>query len=182
MQFYQSSVKAYLACRMLLCTAYLSGVALYNAHLSIECLLKSLTAKHSVQPAFEHDLTNLNKKLIDLTSDPDLKDESFLEYLSELNPYQELGRYGALSRPANDPGRVDTPELKAFGVTLIQPSSEIRLLDRYFKMLHDKLNPNNDPIELIIEGRKDTTMSHDWKLPMDVQSVLLTNNESFNKK
>ena len=179
--FYDSGVKAYITSRLLLASNYLAPVGLYNAHLAVECLLKSLIAQTEHKPPLKHDLIVLNQKLYSVTKDADLTAVSHIEALKHLNPFQELGRYGSLAREQFDPDRIDTPGFKAFGVMTYQPSSEIKRIDKLFSALRSKAEVDYDPVAQIITDQQESFICQQWKLPIPIQEVLLHQNDSLKK-
>lgn len=171
--FHEQAIQAYISSRILLSTTTLFPVGLYNAHLACECMLKSLTAQSGTQPAFEHNLLKLNATLKVVTNDDTLDEQRYLQILSWLNPYQELGRYGALSRPQNDPNRVDAGPIKVRGAVASQPSHDIKEIDFMFTFLRSKSLITNDIVSKIIKGQ----VVNGWNFPVSVEEAVLAQND-----
>ncbi len=171
--FHTQAVQAYISSRMLLSTTTLFPVGLYNAHLACECILKSLTAQAGTQPALKHDLLVLNTALSAISNDDELDSSRYIEALNWLNPYQELGRYGALARPQNDPQRVTTGPILVRGAVASQPSHDIKEVDYVFSSLREKSTEINDIINKITKGEE----INGWNFPVSVEEVVLAQNE-----
>jgi len=171
--FHEKAVQSYIASRLLISTSYLFPVGYYNAHLACECMLKSLTAQAGSQPVVKHDLLLLSSNLQALTNDSDFSLERYMSVLSWLNPYQELGRYGALARPQNDPDRSTEGPLQLRGAVASQPSHDIREIDYVFSLLRSKSSQSNDIISKIL--RSETVSG--WNYPITIEEVVLAQND-----
>jgi len=171
--FHEQAVQAYISSRMLLATTSLFPMGLYNAHLACECMMKSLTAQAGRQPAQKHDLILLNANLHELINDNDLLKQEHIRILTWLNLYQELGRYGALARPQNDPDRGTLGLMQVRGAVSSQPSSDIKDIDLEFSQLRNKSSISNDMISKIIAGET----VRGWNFPVPVDEVVLAENE-----
>lgn len=176
--FQEQAVQAYVSSRMLLATTSLFPVGLYNAHLACECMLKSLTAQSGSQPVQKHDLLLLNTNLQTATNDADLMDQEYIRILTWLNPYQELGRYGALARPQNDLERVTSGPIQVRGAVSSQPSHDIKDIDRMFSLLRSKSSVANDMISKIVNGE----VVSGWNFPVAVEEVVLAQNEYIQRQ
>jgi len=167
--FQESAIKSYLASRLLISTTYLAPIGLYNAHLAVECLLKSLIAQKGVKPRLTHDLVKLLDDLKELNDHEALQEARLKDFGKRLNPYQELGRYGALAQAKNDPDRKDGGNLQVRGAMTYQPSSDIKDVDYAVSTLLS-LSEDNTPLLTVIAQRQ-------WNLPISIKEVLLTQNE-----
>jgi len=170
--FYEQAVQAYIASRMLLATTTLFAVGIYNAHLACECLLKSLTAQAGTQPVQKHDLHLLNANLKAVTNDDELDGERYKKVLTWLNPYQELGRYGALAKPQNDPNIVVSGLVQLRGAVASQPRHDIEEIDYVFALLRTKSTVTNDIVSKIIRGEAVSG----WNFPISIEEVVLAQN------
>jgi hypothetical protein len=170
--FHEQAVKAYISSRLLVSTTYLAPVGLYSAHLACECLLKALTAQAGTQPATKHDLLVLNANLEAVTGNK-LGDARYLRVVAWLNPYQELGRYGALARPQHDPNRKDTGPLLVRGAVSSQPSQDIKDIDYVFDLLRGKLNVLDDVIGRIEKSQP----VQGWDFPVPIEEAVLAQND-----
>jgi hypothetical protein len=171
--FHTQAVQAYLSSRMLLSTTTLFPVGLYNAQLACECILKALTAQADVQPVLKHDLLLLNANLKQATDDDELSIERYVQILTCLDPYQELGRYGALARAQNDPDRVSDGSVQVRGAVSTQPSYDIKEIDYVFNLLRNKSTEMNDIISKVVGGLP----VNGWNFPVSVEEVVLAQND-----
>lgn len=167
--FQESAIKSYLASRLLVSSNYLAPIGLYNAHLAIECLLKSLISQKKVKPRFSHDLLVLLEDIKKANKDKTLDESRLKQAFERLNPYQELGRYGALAQAKNDPFRKDDGNIQVQGVIDYQPSYDIREIDYAVSTLLS-LSTNNSPLLSEIGKRQ-------WNLPIPFEEVLLAEND-----
>lgn len=175
--FHQSSIQSYVAARMMVATNYLAPIGFYNAHLACECMLKSLTAQAGTQPKPKHDLMFLLDELKTVNHADVLSDEELSRVFEWLNPYQELGRYGALARAQHDPERKDEPNLKAYGVIGYQASAAIRDIDYAFGVLYELSDIGSDLITELQQGR--TTKL--WKYPIPLDEIVFFQNQALTK-
>ena len=175
--FHQNSIQSYVAARMMVATNYLAPIGFYNAHLACECILKSLTAQAGVEPKFGHDLMFLLGELKTASSAEVLNDNKLTEVFEWLNPYQELGRYGALARAQHDPERKDDPNLKAYGVISYQASTAIRDIDYAFGVLYGLSGSDSDLITELQHGQ--TTKL--WKYPIPLDEIVFFQNQALTK-
>jgi hypothetical protein len=162
---------------MMVATNYLAPIGFYNAHLACECMLKSLTAQAGVEPKFGHDLMALLGELKSANSADVLNDDKLREVFEWLNPYQELGRYGALARAQHDPERKDDPNLKAYGVVGYQASAAIKDIDYAFGALYGLSDMDSDLITELRQGR--TTKL--WKYPIPLDEIVFFQNQTITK-
>jgi HEPN domain-containing protein len=167
--FQDSAIKSYLASRLLISSTYLAPIGLYNAHLALECLLKSLIAQKNSKPRFTHDLLLLLDDLKKLNDDEALTENRLQQEFERLNPYQELGRYGALAQPKNDPLRKDDGNIQVRGAISYQPSSDIIEIDYAVSTLLS-LRSNDSPLLSELGTRQ-------WNLPIPLEEVLLAQND-----
>ena len=175
--FHQSSVQSYIAARMMVATNYLAPIGFYNAHLACECMIKSLTAQAGLQPKPKHDLIFLLNELKTVNDTKGLNNTELLDVLNWLNPYQELGRYGALARAQNDPGRKDDPNIKAYGVIGYQASSDIKNIDFAFQLLYSLSDSETDLIKQLQQGQ--TTKL--WRYPIPLDEIVFFQNDCITK-
>lgn len=171
--FHKSSVQSYVAARMMVATNYLAPIGFYNAHLACECMIKSLTAQAGLEPKPKHDLLFLLRELKKVNSAAELDNSELMEVLKWLNPYQELGRYGALSRAQNDPERKNDPNIKAYGVIGYQASSAIKKIDFAFQLLYSLSDSESDLIKQLQQGQ--TTGL--WKYPIPLDEIVFFQND-----
>lgn len=168
-------MRAYIAARMMIASNYLEPVGLYNAHLACECMMKALIAQSGNRPSTAtHNLEELMKSLRELNDDETLQSTDLDEIIEWLNPFQELGRYGALSRSKNDPNRKDGPNMFARGAVTWNPAIDIRSVDRIVSILRQlSSEAANDDIANI-----DTCFAmHSWNLPIGLLEVLYSEND-----
>lgn len=173
--FHQSSIQSYVASRMMVATNYLGPIGFYNAHLACECMLKSLTAQAGVQPKPKHDLLFLLCELKVSNDADELGEPHLTEVFEWLNPYQELGRYGALARAQHDPERKDEPNLKAYGVIGYQASSAIQEIDYAFSLLYKLSDINSDLITELQKGQTNPM----WRYAIPLDEIVFSQNESL---
>lgn len=171
--FHKSSIQAYIAARMMLATSHLSPIGLYNAHLACECMLKSLAAQAGQRPKPKHDLTFLFDKLTSLNASPVLREAKLLEIFKWLNPYQELGRYGALARAQFDPDRKDDQNIQAYGVMSYQPGEDIKKIDYAFALLYKLSDIEDDLVKQV--ARSEPTPY--WVYPIPLEELLFFEND-----
>lgn len=178
--FHEQAVQAYISSRMLIATTTLFPVGLYNAHLACECMLKSIIAQAGSQPIKEHDLLALNTKLKSIRDENKLSEKRYISVLNRLNPYQELGRYGALASPQNDPQRISDGPIRVRGLVSSQPSCDIEEIDFAFALLRSKSKHTNDIIDKVLIGEA----VRGWNYPISIEDIVLANNNYFvpNKK
>lgn len=175
--FHQSSIQAYIASRMMVATNYLAPIGFYNAHLACECMLKSLLAQSRVRAKPTHDLLHLHDELKKVNNAAVLGKSELMEVLLWLNPYQELGRYGALARAQYEPERVNEPNLKAYGVMVYQAATSIKQIDYAFGQLYKLSEIDNDLLENLQQGKNIPL----WKYPITLDEVLFTQNNQFSR-
>lgn len=169
--FHESAVKSYIASRLLVSTGYLAPIGFYNAHLAMECILKSVIAEHGCEPRKIHNLVELLHDLDTALGVGSLNDAKIEETLVWLNPYQELGRYGALAREAFDPDRTKNNIIEVRGVIAYQASSDIERIDYTFSKLRS-LSDNTDVIDNVINKKH----IQQWNLPISIEDVITTQN------
>jgi hypothetical protein len=175
--FHQSSIQSYVAARMMVATNYLGPIGFYNAHLACECMLKSLIAQAGVQPKPKHDLLFLLRELKASNNSPELDEQQLIDLFEWLNPYQELGRYGALARAQHDPERKDDPNLKAYGVIGYQASAAIKQIDYVFSLLY-KLSDIDSSLITELQKGKTNPM---WRYRIPLDEIVFFQNESLEK-
>lgn len=151
----------------------MSPVGLYHAHLACECMLKALIAEVGSKPTKGHNLSDFSTNLYELTHDPDLLAREFINTLAWLNPYQELGRYGPLTMPANDTHRVSKKSIQVRGFVSSQPSLDITKIDYVFALLRNKSATSKDLIDYAIENGT----VPGWNFPISLKEVLITENK-----
>lgn len=178
LQFHDSAVRAYIASRMTMATTYLLPIALYNAHLACECLIKSLTAQSGQVPKKDHDLHLLIQELKAVNKNKELDDKELSQILEWLNPFQELGRYGALTRPKYDPDRIDTKQVKVFGPIGEQPSAAIKQIDYAFAKLYNLSSVGNDALK----QASSTSTVMGWNYPIPLPEVVYWHNDYLKPK
>jgi HEPN domain-containing protein len=166
--FHERAVQSYIAARLMLATNILSPIGLYNAHLACECMLKSLISQSGSTPRTIHNLAQLLEDLKRIAHQEVLDDDDLLEILNWLNPYQELGRYGALARPANDPGRIDTPAMQVRAAISYQPSEDIKKIDSVFFKLRSLAVDQDDLITKTANGTTDPR----WVYPIPLNEII----------
>ncbi len=174
--FHEQAVQAYVSSRMLLATTSLFPVGLYSAHLACECMLKSLTAQSGSHPVQKHDLLMLNTNLQIAINDNDLLGQEYIRILTWLNPYSELGRYGALARPQNDPDRVISGPVQVRGAVSSQPSGDMKDIDFVFTLLRSISTVENDIISKIVAGKT----VRGWNSSVSIEEVVLAHNKYTN--
>ncbi len=173
--FHLSSIQSYVASRMLVATNYLGPIGFYNAHLACECMIKSLTAQAGSHPEPIHDLASLINELQVVNDSPKLAESELQDIFKWLNPYQELGRYGALARAQYDPERENDSRMKAYGVIGYQASSAIKKIDYAFSALY-KLSDIDDDLLKQLQLGKTTPL---WKYPIPLDELVFFQNDSL---
>lgn len=156
-------------------TNYLGPIGFYNAHLACECMLKSLIAQGGIQPKPKHDLMFLLGELKATNNAPELNEQDLIKAFEWLNPYQELGRYGALARAQYDPERKDDPNLKAYGVIGYQASSAIKQIDYAFGLLYKLSDIDNSLITELQRGNTNPM----WRYPIPLDEIVFFQNDSL---
>lgn len=172
--FYQSASESYLTSRVLIASIYLAPIGLYHAHLTLECMLKGMLAEHNIPLEKTHDLTELVEKLEKVHGDSELFDQQLLNTIEWLNPYQELGRYGAMSRAMYDPQRRENKNFQVKGVRVTNPLEDIRKIDSAVKRIDDSSEYSG------IERRCTSDRGRaQWNLPFTLDDAFYSDNESF---
>lgn len=151
----------------------------YFGQQAIEKYLKALTTQEEKAYLKTHNLIELAKYCSKI--DPFFADDKFLSKVKIFDDFREVGRYGGES--THDPHSKKKKDFTTAGMYTWQETN-IKILDEIVNVLRKKLDFKaigfSDSLIAISEGNSKEFLVDTWKLPIDLQNILISNNDYFN--